>query len=195
MAGIKERLIQFVLRGKDELSPAAEKASEAVAELAKESENLAVALDSAKDARGLAKGLASTQNAAAQAERSLVQTDLQIRELRDALTAAPESAGLQQSLKDAEREARRAQRALDDLQARLGEQEAAAKAAGIDTSKLADEEKRLAVEVDKAKTALRENANAVSQLKREQAAAARTTAGADGTAVAHNDICHSATRA
>ena len=38
--------------------------------------------------------------------------------------------------------------ALDDLQARLSDQEKAAKAAGIDTSKLADEEKRLATEVD-----------------------------------------------
>lgn len=173
---IKDRLIQFVLRGKDELSPEAKKSAEALAAVSAEAEELGKALDSAKDARGLAKGLESTQRAATQAERSLVQTDLQIKELRDALTAAPESAGLQQSLKDAERESRRAQKALDDLQARLSEQEKAAKAAGIDTSNLANEEKRLATEVDNAKQALASNGEQLKALQREQAAAARATA-------------------
>ena len=176
MAGIKDRLIQFILRGKDELSPEANKSAAALEALREEAEGLGKALDSAKEARGLAKGLESTQRAAEQAERSLVQADLQIKELRDALTAAPESAGLQQSLKDAEREARRAQKALDSLQAELSEQEKAAKAAGIDTNKLADEEKRLAAEVDKAKGALAENGQQLKALQREQAAASRTAA-------------------
>lgn len=173
---IKDRLIQFVMRGKDELSPEAKKSADALAAVSAEAEELGKALDSAKDARGLVKGLESTQRAATQAERSLVQTDLQIKELRDALTAAPESAGLQQSLKDAERESRRAQKALDDLQARLSDQEKAAQAAGIDTSKLADEEKRLATEVDNAKQALASNGEQLKALQREQAAAARATA-------------------
>lgn len=173
---IKDRLIQFVMRGKDELSPEAKKSADALAAVSAEAEELGKALDSAKDARGLVKGLESTQRAATQAERSLVQTDLQIKELRDALTAAPESAGLQQSLKDAERESRRAKRALDDLQARLSDQEKAAKAAGIDTSNLADEERRLATEVDNAKQALASNGEQLKALQREQAAAARAAA-------------------
>lgn len=173
---IKDRLIQFVMRGKDELSPEAKKSADALAAVSAEAEELGKALDSAKDARGLVKGLESTQRAATQAERSLVQTDLQIKELRDALTAAPESAGLQQSLKDAERESRRAQKALDDLQARLSDQEKAAKAAGIDTSNLADEERRLATEVDNAKQALASNGEQLKALQREQAAAARAAA-------------------
>lgn len=176
MAGIKERLIQFVLRGKDELSPEANKSAAAIEALREEAEGLGQALDSAKDARGLAKGLESTQRAAAQAERSLVQADLQVKELRDALNKAPEAAGLQQSLKDAEREARRMQRQLDALNASLADQEAAAKAAGVDTSKLADEEKRLAAEVDKAKKALSDNGQQLKALQRDQAAASRTTA-------------------
>lgn len=176
MAGIKERLIQFVMRGKDELSPEAKKSEEALEGVRLEAEVLGKVLDSAKDARGLAKGLENTQRAATQAERSLVQTDLQIKELRDALTAAPESAGLQQSLKDAERESRRAQKALDDLQARLSDQEKAAKAAGIDTSNLADEEKRLAAEVENAKQALASNGEQLKALQREQAAAGRAAA-------------------
>lgn len=176
IVSIKERLIQFVMRGKDELSSEAKKSEEALEGVRLEAEVLGKALDSAKDARGLVKGLESTQRAATQAERSLVQTDLQIKELRDALTAAPESAGLQQSLKDAERESRRAQKALDDLQARLSDQEKAAQAAGIDTSKLADEEKRLATEVDNAKQALASNGEQLKALQREQAAAARATA-------------------
>lgn len=176
MAGIKERLIQFVLRGKDELSTEANKGEAALEALREEAEVLGKALDSAKDARGLAKGLESTQRAAEQAERSLVQADLQVKELRDALNKAPEAAGLQQSLKDAEREARRMQRQLDALNASLTDQEAAAKAAGVDTSKLADEEKRLAAEVDRAKTALADNGQQLKALQRDQAAASRTTA-------------------
>jgi tape measure domain-containing protein len=173
---IKDRLIQFVLRGKDELSPAAKKSAEALAVVSAEAEALGKALDAAKDARGLAKGLESTQRAAEQAERSLVQADLQVKELRDALNKAPEAAGLQQSLKDAEREARRMQRQLDALNVSLADQEKAAKAAGIDTSNLADEEKRLAAEVDKAKGALADNSQQLKALQREQAAASRSVA-------------------
>lgn len=176
MAGIKDRLIQFILRGKDELSPEAKKSAAALEAVRLEAEGLGKVLDSAKEARGLAKGLEATQNAAERAERSLVQTDLQIKELRNALTAAPESAGLQQSLKDAEREARRAQKTLDALHASLTEQEAAAKAAGIDTNKLADEEQRLANEVERAKKALADNGQQLKALQREQSAASRTAA-------------------
>ncbi|MBX9762882.1 MAG: phage tail length tape measure family protein [Pseudomonadaceae bacterium] len=173
---IKDRLIQFVLRGKDELSPEAAKSTEALAAVSAEAEELGKVLDSAKDARGLAKGLEATQRAAEQAERGLVQTDLQIKELRDALNQSPGSAGLEQSLKDTEREARRLQRGLDGLREKLKQQEAAALAAGIDTNNLADEEKRLAAEVDKAKVALDANSQQLKVLQREQAAAARTTA-------------------
>lgn len=173
---IKDRLIQFVLRGKDELSPEAKKSAEALAAVSAEAEELGKVLDSAKDARGLAKGLEATQRAAEQAERGLVQTDLQIKELRDALNQSPGSAGLEQSLKDTEREARRLQRGLDGLREKLKQQEAAARAAGIDTNNLADEEKRLAAEVDKAKVALDANSQQLKVLQREQAAAARTTA-------------------
>lgn len=173
---IKDRLIQFVLRGKDELSPAAKKSAEALAVVSAEAESLGKALDAAKDARGLARGLETTQRAAERAESSLVQADLQIKELRDALNKAPGSAGLEQSLKDAEREARRMQRGLDSLRKSLAEQEAAAKAAGIDTNNLADEEKRLASEVDKAKVALDANSQQLKALQRDQAAAARGAA-------------------
>jgi len=173
---IKDRLIQFVLRGKDELSPEAKKSAEALAAVSAEAEELGKALDSAKDARGLARGLEATQRAAEQAERGLVQADLQVKELRDALNQSPGSAGLEQSLKDAEREARRMQRGLDALRVSLAEQEKAAQAAGIDTNNLADEEKRLAAEVDKAKVALDANSQQLKELQREHNAAARATA-------------------
>ncbi|TRO38556.1 tape measure domain-containing protein [Pseudomonas sp. ALS1131] len=176
MASLKERLIQFVLRGKDELSPAAKKSEEALSSLKDASEQLGQALDTAKDARSLARGLQQTQRAAEQAERSLVQADLQVKELRDALTAAPGSEGLQQSLKEAEREARRLQRGLDTLRSGLADQQAAARAAGIDTDNLADEEKRLAAEVDKARQALDANNAQLKAAQREQAATARATA-------------------
>lgn len=173
---IKDRLIQFVLRGKDELSPAAEKSGAALDALRQEAEQLGQALDKAKDAQGLSKALQQTERAVEQTERSLVQADLQIRELRDALNKSPEGAGLQQSLKEAEREARKLQRGLDTLRTTLGEQQQAAKAAGIDTDNLGDEHKRLAAETDKAKKALADNNTQLKAAQREQNAAARATA-------------------
>lgn len=176
MAGIKDRLIQFILRGKDELSPEADKSTAALEALREEAEGLGKALDSAKEARGLAKGLEGAQRAIEQSQRSLEQTELRVTELRDALSANPEAAGLQQSLKDAEREASRTRKQLLSLNTALADQEAAAKAAGIDTTKLADEEKRLAAEVERAKGALAENGQQLKALQREQAAASRTAA-------------------
>lgn len=173
---IKDRLIQFVLRGKDELSPAAEKSGAALDALRQEAEQLGQALDKAKDAQGLSKALQQTERAVEQTERSLVQADLQIRELRDALNANPEGAGLQQSLKEAEREARKLQRGLDTLRSTLGDQQQAAKAAGIDTDSLGDEHKRLAAETDKAKQALAENNAQLKAAQREQNASARAAA-------------------
>ncbi|MFP6861233.1 tape measure protein [Pseudomonas sp.] len=173
---LKDRLIQFVLRGKDELSLEAKKSAEALSAVSAEAEALGKVLDSAKDARGLARGLETTQRAAERAESSLVQADLQIKELRDALNKAPGSAGLEQSLKDAEREARRMQRGLDSLLKSLADQEKAAQAAGIDTNNLADEEKRLAAEVDRAKVALDANSQQLRVLQREHAAAGRAAA-------------------
>jgi tape measure domain-containing protein len=173
---IKDRLIQFVLRGKDELSPEAKKSAEALGKLQEEAERLGKALDSAKDAQGLAKGLEATRRAAEQAERTLVQTDLQIKELRDALNKNPEAAGLQQSLKDAEREGRRLQGQLGRLKDGLAEQEKAATEAGIDTGKLADEHQRLGTEVAAAKQKVSENAAELKTLEREQSRASRAAA-------------------
>ena len=173
---MKERLIQFVLRGKDELSPAAEKSGAALDALRQEADQLGQALDKAKDAQGLAQALKQTERAVEQAERSLVQADLQIRELRDALNKSPEGAGLQQSLKEAEREARKLQRGLDTLRTSLGDQQQAAKAAGIDTDKLGDEQQRLAADVDRAKKAVAENNTQLRAAQREQNAAARSAA-------------------
>ncbi len=173
---IKDRLIQFVLRGKDELSPAAEKSGAALDALRQEAEQLGQALDKAKEAQGLAQALRQTERAVEQTERSLVQADLQIRELRDALNQTPEAAGLQQSLKEAEREARKLQRGLDTLRTSLGDQQQAAKAAGIDTDKLGDEHKRLAAETDKAKQALTDNNTQLKAAQREQNASARAAA-------------------
>ncbi|MFG3502725.1 tape measure protein [Pseudomonas sp. NPDC047963] len=176
MAGIKDRLIQFILRGKDELSPAAKKSADALETVRQEAEGLDKALDSAKGARGLVTSLENTRRAASQSEQGLADTERRITELREALSQNPDAAGLQQSLKDAEREASRTRRALLSLSASLNDQEAAAKAAGIDTNNLADEERRLAAEVDNAKSKLTENSQQLKALQREQAAATRGAA-------------------
>ncbi|TBV01219.1 phage tail length tape measure family protein [Phytopseudomonas dryadis] len=176
MAGIKDRLIQFILRGKDELSPEAQKSAEALEALRNEAAALNQQLDTAKGERGLVRDLQATQRALEQSQRVLGQTDARIKELREALNANPDAKGLQQSLKDAEREASRLRRQVTSLASDLGEQEKAAKAAGIDTTRLADEEKRLAAEVDRAKTALANNRQQLREVEREQARASRTAA-------------------
>ena len=176
MSSLKERLIQFVLRGKDELSPAAKQSEEALSKLRDEAEQLGQALDQAKEAVGLAQSLAQVRRATEQAQRNLADAEKQVIDLRDALSKTPDAAGLQQSLKDAEREAGRSRRQLNALAQQLAEAEKAAKAAGIDTDKLSDEQKRLAGEVDKARRALDENNAQLKAAQREQAAAARATA-------------------
>lgn len=173
---VKDRLIQFILRGKDELSPAARQSEEALSKLREEAEQLGQALDNAKETAGLAKELEQLQRATERAQRNLEQAEKQVTDLRDALNATPDAAGLQQSLKDAEREAGRSRRQLVALTQQLGEAEKASKAAGIDTDKLSDEQKRLAAEVDKARSALGENSAQLKIAQREQAAASRAAA-------------------
>ncbi len=173
---VKDRLIQFILRGKDELSPAARQSEEALSKLREEAEQLGHALDNAKETAGLAKELEQLQRATERAQRNLEQAEKQVTDLRDALNATPDAAGLQQSLKDAEREASRSRRQLVALTQQLAEAEKASKAAGIDTNKLSDEQRRLATEVDKARSALDENNAQLKAAQREQAAASRATA-------------------
>lgn len=176
MASLKERLIQFVLRGKDELSPEAKKSEEALNSLKDASEQLGRALDNAKESQGLAKALEQTQRAVEVANRNLGDAEKQVTDLRDALSKTPDAAGLQQSLKDAEREASRSRRQLNALTQQLADAEKAAKAAGVNTDGLSDEQQRLAGEVDKARRALDENNAQLKAAQREQARAARNTA-------------------
>ncbi|MGF6695222.1 tape measure domain-containing protein [Metapseudomonas resinovorans] len=173
MASIKERLIQFILRGRDELSPAANQSAEAVENLKSATEELNQTLDAAKDARGLVNGLGSTKRAVEQTEATIGRINGSIVDLRDALDKNPDSVGLAQSLKEAERESSRLNRGLDRLKVQLAEQEQAAKAAGIDTGKLAEEEQRLAAEIEKTKAAISDNNQQLRELQRVQAAAAQ----------------------
>jgi len=175
MAGIKDRLIQFILRGKDDLSPEARKAAKALEDVQSQSQSLRDEFDRAKSARGLAESLKQTQRAAEQAEQALVQNDLQVRELREALNKAPEAAGLAQSLKEAEREGRKLAKQVTALNASLSDHEAAARDAGIDTADLANEEKRLAAELAKAKAAVGDNTDEVRRLENELRKASRAS--------------------
>lgn len=176
MAGIKDRLIQFVLRGKDELSPAAEAAAEAMAELSKEAEELGQALDTAKDTRGLVNELSATERELAKAESALERGAAKVAKLREELDASPKSKALATSLREAEKEVTRAEKAIDALKPAAADLSTALSMAGVDTKRLAEEEKRLVAEIDRAKRALTENAAAASQLRREESAASRTTA-------------------
>lgn len=175
MAGIKDRLIQFILRGKDDLSPEARKAAKALEDVQSQSQSLRDEFDRAKSARGLAESLKQTQRAAEQAEQALVQNDLQVRELREALNQSPEAAGLAQSLKEAEREGRKLAKQVTALNASLSDHEAAARDAGIDTADLANEEKRLAAELAKAKAAVGDNTDEVRRLENELRKASRAS--------------------
>lgn len=176
MAGIKDRLIQFVLRGRDELSPAAEQGADALEALRREGERLGTALDKAREARGLAASLAAAGRAAEQARGSLVRAEQRADDLRKALDKDPESEGLVVALREAEREAARATRELNRATTQLGELEQAARAAGIDTNNLADEQRRLAQAVDDGKQALARHTQQLRELERQEAAAARGAA-------------------
>lgn len=176
MAGIKERLIQVILRGKDLLSPEAKKGKAALDELRESGEQLRTELDKAKEDNNLVRSLTSLGKESERAEKTADRTAEKVVQLRDELNKNPDSKGLSQSLTIAEREAAKAQTALDKLKQEATDYAAKAKAAGIDTSKLSDEEKRLAAELVKAKGAVTENAKATKDLQREQSAAARSTA-------------------
>jgi tape measure domain-containing protein len=191
---IKDRLIQFILRGKDELSPEAKKAAEAIEKLSEESTRLGQELDSAKNAQGLTNSLKNTTRAVEQSERILSQAETQVKELRDALDRSPGSEGLKQSLKQAEREVTRTNRQLVALRDNLKEQEQAAKAAGVDTANLANEEERLSKRVTEAKTSLASNTEQLKALQREQAAAARGAAEHASRIVAARDAMASGVR-
>lgn len=176
MAGIKERLIQVILRGKDLLSPEANKSKKALDELRDSGEKLREELDKAKDDNNLVRSLSALEKESERTQKTADRTAAKVVELRDELNKNPDSKGLSQSLKDAEREAEKAQKALDALKVKTADMAEEAKKAGIDTSKLSDEEKRLAAELVKAKGAVTDNSKATSDLQKEQSAAARSAA-------------------
>src|SRR5690606_15585893 len=143
---IKDRLIQFVFRGKNELSPEARKIAEDLDKVRNAGKELAEELDKAKGAQGLAVGLRGASEASERARSTLERTEKRAADLREELNQNPGSKGLADSLRVAEREAARAGRELDKLTAETKRAEEAAQAAGIDTRRLAEEEKRLAAE-------------------------------------------------
>src|SRR5690606_32044326 len=173
---IKDRLIQYVFRGKNELSPEARRIAEDLDKVRSAGKELTEELDKAKGAQGLAVGLRSASEAAERARSTLERTEKGAAELREELNQNPGSKGLAISLRTAEREAAKAARELDRLTAETKRAEEAAQAAGIDTARLAEEEKRLAAEVDRAKAAVTENTTQLRDLERQQRAAARASA-------------------
>lgn len=176
MAGIKERLIQVILRGKDLLSPEAKKSREALDDLRNAGEKLREELDKAKEQNNLVRSLTALEKESERAERTAERTTKQAEDLRAELDKSPDSKGLSRSLAIAEREAAKAQVALDRLKQEAVDYATKAKAAGIDTGKLSDEEKRLAAELDKAKRSVDSNTRATKNLEREQRQAARSAA-------------------
>lgn len=173
---IKDRLIQFVFRGKNELSPEARKIAEDLDKVRSAGKELSEELDKAKGAQGLAVSLRGASEASERARTTLERTEKRAADLREELNQNPGSRGLAHSLRVAEREAAKAARELDKLTAETKRAEEAAQAAGIDTRKLAEEEKRLAAEVDKAKEAVADNTKQLRDLERQQRAASRAAA-------------------
>ncbi|WP_256874240.1 tape measure protein [Pseudomonas aeruginosa] len=177
MANPMQRLIQFVLRGRDELSPAAQQSTEALEGLRTTAANLNRQLDDAKGARGLVTALGTTERAIAQTQTSVQRVDRTIADLREALDRNPGSRGLAVSLQIAERDAAGLRRTLDQLTARHAEQQRAARAAGVDTGQLANEERRLASVVDNTRESIAQNSREIRELERAQMRAAREAAG------------------
>ncbi|MGM8936438.1 tape measure protein [Pseudomonas neustonica] len=173
---IKDRLIQFILRGKDEMSPEARKVSKALEDVQSKSRGLRDEFDKAKSAQGLATAFRTTSDTADRVRSTLERTQRRAGELREELEKNPGSKGLQVSLRETERESAKVARELDKVTAKTAELEAAAKAAGVDTSDLATEERRLADELDKAKRAVGDNTDEVRKLERELRKASKASA-------------------
>lgn len=174
MAGPIQRLIQFVLRGKDEMSPAAQQSTEALEALRAKTAQLNQALDDAKGARGFVTGLANTERQVGITESSLGRVEKTITDLREALNQNPGNKGLEVSLNATERDAANLRRTLDTLNAKLADQEKAAREAGVDTGNLAAEEKRLAAEVERTKAQIAEAKDELRDLDGQQKNAAES---------------------
>lgn len=172
MAGIKERLIQVVLRGKDMLSGEAGKSAAALDALRQKGEALQAALGEAEGAAKLATQLDQTRTSVERAATAYSKAQDDIARLRRELDAAPDSKGLQTSLREAERYARSAGRELDRLRDAERALEQQARQAGVATDALGAEQDRLQGEVAQAKRVLDDNATALDELRRKQAAAA-----------------------
>ncbi|MCM2317877.1 MAG: tape measure protein [Pseudomonas sp.] len=172
MAGIKERLIQVVLRGKDMLSSEAGKSADALDALRETGEQLQEALGRTEGAAKLADQLDQTRTVVERATGAYDKAQDDVARLRRELDAAPDSMGLQTSLREAERYARSAGRELDRLRDAERELEQQARQAGVATDALGAEQDRLQGEVARAKRALDDNAAALDELRRKQAAAA-----------------------
>jgi len=164
---IKDRLIQFVLRGKDELSQEARKVSNALEDVQSKSQGLRDEFDKAKSAKGLVTAFRTTSDTADRVRSTLERTQRRAAELREELEKNPGSKGLQVSLRETERESAKVARELDKVTAKTAELEAAARAAEVDTRDLATEERRLTDELDRAKRAVGNNTDEVRKLERE----------------------------
>ena len=119
MAGIKERLIQVVLRGKDELSGEAAKSTEALDELRVAGEQLQDALKETEGAAKLAGQLDNTRTVAERAQKAYLKAQEDVARLRGELDAAPSTKGIESALKNAEMNAREASREVRKLSAAL----------------------------------------------------------------------------
>lgn len=176
MAGPVSRLIQYILRGKDELSPEAAKAAAALEEVRAEGDRLTATLDKAKAAQGLASRLADTRRAADQASTTMERAEARVTELQKLLAASPGNEAFAISLKEAEREAGRARSQFDKLSALARQLEGNLQAAGVDTRDMAEAEKQLAAELVRARNACATNSEQVKELERALAAANREAA-------------------
>lgn len=176
---MSDRKIEYTLKGKDDLTPVAERASEAVSALNDETERLGKALDEANEAKGLLVSLKSTTRELGQAEASIERTSKQIEKLRADLETAPKSSHLASSLKRAEKQLESSSQWADSLRPKLADLSTALSLAGVDTANLADEEERLAGVVNKTRTALADTSRQLSSAKATDAAASRASAEAE----------------
>ena len=122
-----------------------------------------------------ANALQKTQEDAKKAAAEFFAAKRSVEQLQRAMDAAGQPvAGLERELAKAERTLARTSVEFDRQKARIREQRMELRQAGIDTSRLADEQRRLQAEMDKAIGAGR-NANAVSSIRARAAALQQQT--------------------
>lgn len=170
---ISERLIQLTLRARNFLSGDVKPATDAVKELAAESQRLKATLEDAGKARSLLRTLRDNEQATEGLQRAWTDAAATLDDLtREVGENETATAGQRIALREARRTAEEAERAYKRNQSAIKNTTTDLNKLGVDTKDLANEEQRLTTELTENKAALAANREAIKAKRLEEKKAA-----------------------